>query len=469
MHTPTDYTTVSDITGALLVVRDVAGVSYGELVEVRVPGEQDVRLGTVLDVSTDTAVVQMFTPTKGTSTAGTKVRFRGEVQRMPLSPSMLGRIFSGGGKVIDEGPELIPETTRPIGGAPINPYSRAFPDDFIHTGISSIDIMNTLVRGQKLPIFTGAGLPHAKFAAQIARQAKVQSGEEFAIVFATMGVPFEEAEYFRLQFAETGAIERSVLFINTAADPVVERIATPRLALTTAEYLAFEHDMHVLVILTDMTNYCEALREVSSARKEVPGRRGYPGYMYTDLASLYERAGRVQGKKGTVTQIPILSMPDDDKTHPVPDLTGYITEGQFVLSRPLHTNGVFPPVDVQGSLSRLWSAGVGEGKTRADHASLKDQLFASYATGREVRELAVVLGEASLTESDKAHLRFADRFEAEFLNQGHHTDRAVEASLDLGWELLRELPRSSLKRVKPALVEAHLGAENATAPQTETA
>jgi len=459
-NTSTEYTTVSEITGSLLVVKDVRGVGYGELVHVRVPNEEGVRLGTVLDISDDTAIVQMFTPTKGVATKDTRVRFTGTAQTMALSPSMLGRTFSGGGAVIDDGPELIPETTRSIGGAPINPYSRAFPNDFIHTGISSIDVMNTLVRGQKLPIFTGSGLPHAKFAAQIARQAKVASGEEFAIVFATMGVPFEEAEYFRLQFTETGAVERSVLFINTAADPVVERIATPRLALTAAEYLAFEHGMHVLVLLTDMTNYCEALREVSSARKEVPGRRGYPGYMYTDLSSLYERAGRIQGKKGTVTQIPILSMPDDDKTHPVPDLTGYITEGQFVLSRELHTKGIFPPVDVQGSLSRLWSAGVGEGKTRGDHSSLKDQLFASYATGREVRELAVVLGEASLTESDKAHLRFANRFENEFLHQGHHTERSIAESLDLGWELLRDLPRNSLKRVKPALVDEHLGVEN---------
>jgi V/A-type H+/Na+-transporting ATPase subunit B len=456
MHSTTEYTTVSDITGALLIVQDVSGVGYGELVEVRVPGEDTTRLGTVLDISKDTAVVQMFTPTKGTPTQGTRVRFTGTTQTMPLSPTMLGRIFSGGGDVLDGGPAIIPETTRPIGGLPINPYCRAFPNDFIQTGISSIDIMNTLVRGQKLPIFSGAGLPHAKFAAQIARQAKVASGEDFAIVFATMGVPFEEAEYFRLQFTETGAIERSVLFINTAADPVVERIATPRMALTAAEYLAFEHDMHVLVILTDMTNYCEALREVSSARKEVPGRRGYPGYLYTDLASLYERAGRVQGKNGTVTQIPILSMPDDDKTHPVPDLTGYITEGQFVLSRELHTKGVFPPVDVQGSLSRLWSAGVGEGKTRKDHSSLKDQLFASYATGREVRELSVVLGESSLTESDKAHLRFAERFENEFINQGHHTERTVTESLDTGWELLRDLPRNSLKRIKSELVTEYL-------------
>jgi len=457
MESNVSYKTITEVSGPLLMVEGVTGVGYDELVEVTLPGESRTRLGKVLDVHADKAVVQMFEPNQGVQTEGAKARFTGRIQEMPLSTKVLGRIFSGSGTVIDGGPELIPETSRPISGAPINPYSRAFPNDFIHTGISSIDIMNTLVRGQKLPIFTGSGLPHSKFAAQIARQAKVQSGEKFAIVFATMGVPFEEAEYFRLQFEETGAIERTVLFINTAADPVVERIATPRLALTTAEYLAFEHGMHVLVILTDMTNYCEALREVSSARKEVPGRRGYPGYMYTDLASLYERAGRVSGKDGSITQIPILSMPDDDKTHPVPDLTGYITEGQFVLSRELHTKGIFPPVDVQGSLSRLWSAGVGEGKTREDHSSLKDQLFASYATGREVRELAVVLGEASLTDADKAHLVFADRFEKEFINQGHHNDRDVATgSLDLRWKLLADLPIESLKRIKPAMIEKYL-------------
>jgi len=457
--TDKSYKTVTQIEGPLLVVEGVSGVGYDELVEVTVPGEDGrTRLGKVLDVHKDKAVVQMFEPTKGVQTEGTKARFTGRLQKMPLSPDMLGRVFSGGGSVIDGGPALVPQKEEAINGLPINPYSREYPNDFIETGISSIDVMNTLVRGQKLPIFSANGLPHAKFAAQIARQARVKSGEPFAIVFATMGVPFDEAEYFRRQFEETGALERSVLFINTASDPVVERISTPRLALTAAEYLAFELGMHVLVIMTDITNYCEALREVSSARKEVPGRRGYPGYMYTDLSTIYERAGRIQGKKGTITQLPILSMPDDDKTHPIPDLTGYITEGQFVLSRELHSKGIFAPVDVQGSLSRLWSAGVGEGKTRADHSSLKDQLFASYATGREVRELAVVLGEASLTEVDKAHLVFASRFENEFINQGEHTERSIEESLDLGWELLRELPRDSLKRVKPELVEKHLGA-----------
>lgn len=456
MKSHKSYKTITEIEGPLLVVEGVEGVSYDELVEVTIPGEEEARLGKVLDVHTDKAVVQMFEPTKGAQTEGAKARFMGSVQKMPLSSDMLGRVFSGSGAVIDGGPKLTPEKEAPINGAPINPFNRQYPNDFIQTGISSIDVMNTLVRGQKLPIFSASGLPHAKFAAQIARQAKVKGGENFAIVFATMGVPFDEAEYFRRQFEETGALERTVLFINTASDPVVERIATPRLALTAAEYLAFEKDMHVLVIMTDITNYCDALREVSSARKEVPGRRGYPGYMYTDLAGLYERAGRVKGKKGTITQLPILSMPDDDKTHPIPDLTGYITEGQFVLSRSFHSQGIFAPVDVQGSLSRLWSAGVGEGKTREDHSGLKDQLFASYATGREVRELAVVLGEGSLTDSDKAHMAFADRFEKEFINQSADVERSVEESLNLGWELLKDLPRESLKRAKPAMIDKYM-------------
>ncbi|MBP6881417.1 MAG: V-type ATP synthase subunit B [Candidatus Pacebacteria bacterium] len=451
-----EYTDISSIAGPLLVVEGVEGAKYEELVEVTVPGESKPRFGKVLDISQDRAVVQMFDPTSGMTAHGTRARFRGETLKLGVSEDMLGRVFNGAGRVADGGPELIPEQRRDILGEPINPYSREFPNDFIQTGISSIDVMNTLVRGQKLPIFSGAGLPHARLAAQIARQANVKDGGNFAIVFATLGVSFEEAEYFRRGFEETGALERSVLFINTAADPVVERISTPRMALTTAEYLAFEKGMHVLVILTDLTNYCEALREVSSARKEVPGRRGYPGYLYTDLSTIYERAGRVKGKPGTITQIPILTMPDDDKTHPVPDLTGYITEGQFVISRELYRKGIFPPVDVQGSLSRLWSAGVGEGKTRADHKNLKDQLFASYATGREVRELAVVLGEASLDETDKAHLRFADAFEKEFVEQGEFENRSVEESLDIGWRLLGMLPRAALKRVKSAEIDQHI-------------
>jgi V/A-type H+-transporting ATPase subunit B len=451
-----EYKTVESINGPLMVVTGVEGIKYEELVEVMVPGEKEPRLGKVLDSAEGKAVVQMFAPTTGVQTHNTKVRFRGETFKFGVSKDMLGRVYSGGGAVLDGGPEPLPEKKIDIAGAPINPYSREFPNDFIQTGVSSLDVMNTLVRGQKLPIFSGSGLPHNRLAAQIARQAKVTTGEDFAIVFATMGVTFEEAEYFKKEFEKTGAISRSVLFINTAADPVVERISTPRLALTTAEYLAFEHDMHVLVILTDLTNYAEALREVSSARKEVPGRRGYPGYLYTDFSTIYERAGRVKGKKGTITQIPILTMPDDDKTHPIPDLTGYITEGQFIVSRELHTKGLFPPVDVQGSLSRLWSAGVGEGKTREDHSQVKDQLFASYAQGREVRELAVVLGESSLDDTDKAHLKFADAFEKEFIDQGEMVERSIQESLDLGWKLLTLLPKESLKRVKPEMIQKYM-------------
>ncbi|MDP2593525.1 MAG: V-type ATP synthase subunit B [bacterium] len=451
-----EYKTAESVNGPLFVVTGVEGVSYEELVEVFVPGEKTSRLGKVLDIDKTHAVVQMYRPTGGIKTEGAKVRFKGETAKFEVSPEILGRVFSGGGEILDKGARIIPEKRLDIGGAAINPWSREYPNDFIQTGISSIDVMNTLVRGQKLPIFSGSGLPHARLAAQIARQAKVTTGEAFAIVFGTMGVTFEEAEYFRKEFEATGALERSVLFLNTAADPVVERIMTPRLALTAAEYLAFEKEMHVLVILTDMTNYCEALREVSSARKEVPGRRGYPGYMYTDLSTIYERAGKVKGRKGSITQIPILTMPDDDKTHPIPDLTGYITEGQFIISRELNTKGIFPPVDVQGSLSRLWAAGVGEGKTREDHKELKDQLFASYAVGKEARELAVVLGEASLSESDKAHLVFSDSFEKQFINQGEKEDRNIIDSLDLGWKLLEVLPKSSLKRVKASTVTKYM-------------
>jgi len=454
-----EYTDISDIAGPLLVVDGVEGAQYEELVEVNVPGEKTPRLGKVLDTSKGKAVVQMFASTAGMTAEGTRARFKGETLKLGVSEDMLGRVFNGSGETIDGGPALVPEKRLPISGDPINPYSREFPNDFIQTGIGSIDVMNTLVRGQKLPIFSGAGLPHARLAAQIARQASVKDGGEFAIVFATLGVSFEEAEYFRREFEEAGALGRSVLFMNTAADPVVERISIPRMALTTAEYLAFEKGKHVLVIMTDLTNYCEALREVSAARKEVPGRRGYPGYLYTDLSTLYERAGAIKGKKGTITQIPILTMPDDDKTHPVPDLTGYITEGQFVVSRELSNRGIFPPVDVQGSLSRLWSAGVGEGKTRADHKNLKDQLFASYATGREVQELAVVLGEASLDDTDRAHLKFAVAFEEKFVGQGEYENRSVEESLDIGWELLKMLPRTSLKRVKPAEIDQYIGKE----------
>jgi len=452
-----EYKTVESITGPIMVVGGVEGVKYDEIVEVEVPGEKEVRMGKVLEVSREKAVVQMFSPTTGAQVQNTKVRFRGETLKVGVSKDILGRVFSGGGEVLDGRPAIIPEKKLDVSGAPINPFNRQYPDDFIQTGISALDVMNTLVRGQKLPIFSGAGLPHNRLAAQIARQAKVSGGEQFAIVFATMGVTFEEAEYFKKEFEKTGALSRSVLFLNTAADPVVERVATPRFALTVAEYLAFEHNMHVLVILTDMTNYAEALREISSARKEVPGRRGYPGYLYTDFSTIYERAGRIKGCNGTITQIPILTMPDDDKTHPIPDLTGYITEGQFIVSRELNTKGIYPPVDVQGSLSRLWSAGVGEGKTREDHAQLKDQLYASYAQGKEVRELAVVLGESSLDDTDKAHLAFADAYEQHFLRQDETQERTIAESLDIGWKLLKLLPRESLKRVKPEMIEKYLG------------
>jgi V/A-type H+/Na+-transporting ATPase subunit B len=459
------YTSVTDIVGPLSIVslpKD-ADVKYDELVEILSLGEQKPRLGKVLEASRGRAVVQMFESTSGLSAEGAKATFLGEPLKAGLSPDMLGRIFNGLGDPIDGLPRIIPEKRVDINGVPINPASRQFPNDFIQTGISSIDAMNTLVRGQKLPIFSGAGLPHNRLATQIARQAKVKDGSSFAVVFGAMGVTFEEAQYFKNEFEKTGALENAILFLNTAADPVVERIAVPRVALTVAEYLAFERDMHVLVILTDMTNYAEALREVSAARKEVPGRRGYPGYLYTDFSTLYERAGAIRGKKGTVTQIPILTMPEDDITHPVPDLTGYITEGQLTLDRGLHQKVVFPPMDVLKSLSRLWSAGVGEGKTRKDHSKVKDQLFASYARGKEVRELAVVLGESSLDESDRAHLKFADAYEKQFIQQGEYEDRDIEATLNLGWELLRIVPRRDLKRVNKELIEQYLGKEEITA------
>ncbi|MGM0482305.1 MAG: V-type ATP synthase subunit B [Patescibacteria group bacterium] len=456
MNTQKEYKTIKEIFGPLVVVSGVEGVMYGEVVEVRVPGEENPRLGKVLDAHKNKAVVQMFYPTSGAQLTDSRVRFKGEVEKVRLSKNMLGRIFSGNGRERDGGPEIVPEKREYIEGAALNPWSREYPDNLIQTGISSIDVMNTLIRGQKLPIFSGSGMPHSKLAAQIARQSQVSSGEDFAIVFATMGVTFDEAEFFRREFESTGALERSVLFLNTAADPVVERIATPRLALTVAEFLAFDYDMHVLVIMTDMTNYCEALREISSVRKEVPGRRGYPGYTYTDLASLYERAGKIKGKPGTITQLPILSMPDDDKTHPVPDLTGYITEGQFILSRELNTKGVTPPVDVQGSLSRLQPAILGTDKTRDDHAEVKNQLSASYAQGKEARELAVVLGESSLSESDRAHMKFANQFEEKFISQGEYEDRSIDDSLNIAWQLLKELPRESLKRIKPKTAEKYL-------------
>ncbi len=443
-----EYKTITSIAGPLMVVEGVEGIKYEELVEIQIPGEQNVRLGKVLEASEGRALVQLFESPQGTVTEGAKARFLGETMKLGLSEDILGRVLNGAGVPIDGQPPIIPEKRLDISGAAINPFSRDYPNDFIQTGVSTIDCLNTLVRGQKLPVFSGAGLPHNRIAAQIARQAKVKDGSDFAVVFAAMGVTFEEAQFFQSEFEKTGAIEKAVLFVNTADDPVVERIATPRLALTTAEYLAYEKGMHVLVILTDLTNYAEALREVSAARKEVPGRRGYPGYLYTDLATLYERAGRIKGKDGSVTQIPILTMPEDDITHPIPDLTGYITEGQFVLSRELHRKGIYPPADVLPSLSRLKDKGIGPDKTREDHSGVMNQLYASYARGKDVRELAVILGEAALDEVDRAYMKFATEFEDKYICQGEYEDRDIENSLNLGWELLKILPKSELKRVK---------------------
>lgn len=456
-----EFKTVRDIVGPLAFIElpENEPVTYEELVILTLADGKE-RLGKVLEANKGLAVVQLFESAQGISTEGSKARFLGSTFKLGVSEDMLGRTFNGRGIPIDNGPDIIPEKKLDINGYPINPASREMPNDFIQTGISTIDALNTLVRGQKLPIFSGSGLPHNKLAAQIARQATVRSADgkatgEFAIVFAAMGVPFEEAQYFISEFKKTGAIEKSVLFINTADNPVIERIATPRLALTTAEYLAFEKDMHVLVIYTDVTNYCEALREVSAARKEVPGRGGFPGYMYTDLATLYERAGRIKGKKGSVTQIPIMTMPNDDKTHPIIDLTGYITEGQIVLGRDLHKKGLYPPVAVLPSLSRLMGKGQGEGKTREDHSNVIAQLFAAYAYGLEMRELAVILGESSLSETDQAYLKFADQFEKIFVDQ-RETNREIIESLSHGWDLLALLPRSELKRVKGEFIEKYI-------------
>ncbi len=456
-----EYKTTVEITGPLMIVDKVEGVAYDELVEIDLPSGEK-RRGKVLEVDGDRAVVQMFEGTSGLNVSETKVRFQGDVLKLPVSGDLLGRTFSGAGKPIDGQPEIIPDEERDINGSPINPAARAYPDDFIQTGISSIDGMNTLVLGQKLPIFSGAGLPHSVLAAQIARQATVPSVNkaggkkiEFAVVFAAMGITFEEAQFFINDFTNHGAIERSVLFINLADDPTVERIATPRMALTAAEYLAFTKHMHVLVIMTDMTKYAEALREVSSARKEVPGRRGYPGYLYSDLSTIYERAGRLRGEEGSITQLPILSMPEDDKTHPIPDVTGYITEGQVVLGRDLNQKGVFPPVNVLSSLSLLMPKGIGEGKTREDHGSVANQLFAAYARGLEVRELAVILGEGALTEADKKYLEFTEEFEKKFVQQGETENRTIEETLTIGWKLLMILPKSELKRVKVEEIEKY--------------
>ncbi len=455
MQAVKEYTTISEISGPLMIVEGIEGVAYGEVVEIETAyGEK--RRGQVLEVTGNRAVVQVFEGTRGLDNKSTKVRFTGETVKLGVSIDMLGRIFNGRGEPIDKGPKIIPEEKRDIHGAPLNPAIREYPRDFIQTGISVIDGMNTLVRGQKLPIFSGSGLPHNKIAAQIARQAKVLGEEEeFAVVFAAMGITYEEASFFIKDFERTGALERVVAFINLANDPAIERIMTPRLALTTAEYLAFEHDMHVLVITTDLTNYCEALREISAARGEVPGRRGYPGYMYTDLATIYERAGRVRGKKGSITQMPILTMPDDDITHPIPDLTGYITEGQIVLSRELHRKGIYPPIDPLPSLSRLMKSGIGKGRTREDHANVSDQLYAAYAEGRDLRDLVAVVGEEALTDRDKLYLKFADEFERKFIAQGEYEDRSIEQTLEIGWDLLSMLPETELKKVKREFIEKY--------------
>lgn len=452
-----EYKTVSQIAGPLVFVEKVSGVGYNELVDVTLPNGEKQR-GQVLDVSEGRAVVQIFGSTSGLNTSQTAVKFLGETMKLGVSTDMLGRVFTGLGEPRDKSPKPVAEDHIDISGAPINPYSRQEPKDFIQTGISTIDCMNTLVRGQKLPIFSASGLPHNQLAVQIARQSKVRGKDEkedFAVIFAAVGITHEEASFFMRDFEKTGALERAVLFLNLADDPSVERIITPRLALTTAEYLAFEKDMHVLVIITDMTNYCEALREIASARQEVPGRRGYPGYMYTDLSTIYERAGRVKGKKGTVTQFPILTMPGDDITHPIPDLTGYITEGQIVLSRDLHRKNVTPPVDPLPSLSRLMNLGIGKERTREDHRGVADQLYAAYANGRDLRSLSAVVGEESLTEVDRKYLKFADAFEKRFIMQGQNEDRSIEQTLDLGWELMSSLPETELKRVKTDFIERY--------------
>jgi V/A-type H+-transporting ATPase subunit B len=451
-----EYNTIEHISGPLVFVKNTKNVRYQELVRIRLADGTE-KHGQVLEVASDIAVVQVFEGTTGIDVKNASVKFLGETAKLKVSVDMLGRIFNGLGKPIDDGPEIIAEKELDINGMPINPSSRDNPSDFIQTGVSAIDGMNTLVRGQKLPIFSGAGLPHNRLAAQIARQAKVLGKEEkFAIVFASMGATHEEANFFRNEFERTGALERVVMFLNLADDPAIERIITPRMALTTAEYLAFEKDMHVLVILTDMTNYCEALREISSAREEVPGRRGYPGYMYTDLATIYERAGRIKGKKGSITQLPILSMPDDDITHPIPDNTGYITEGQIVLSRALHRAGVYPPIDVRPSLSRLMHHGIGKEKTREDHADVSNQLYAAYAEGMDKKDLVAVVGEEALTERDKKFLRFAEEFEKRFVKQGYEEDRSIEETLTIAWNLFKLLPERELKRIRPEFIEKYL-------------
>jgi len=451
-----EYKTIKEVVGPLMLVDNVEGVKYDELVEI-VQQNGEIRRGKVLEAEKGKALVQLFESSHGLEISTAKARFLGRSLELDVSPDMLGRVFNGLGKPRDDGAPIIPEKKMDINGEPINPSARDYPNEFIQTGISAIDGLNTLVRGQKLPIFSMNGLPHANLAAQIAHQAKVLGKDDkFAVVFCAIGITFEEAEFFMEDFRKTGAIERSVMFVNLANDPAIERIATPRMALTCAEYLAFDLGMHVLVIMTDITNYAEALREISAARKEVPGRRGYPGYMYTDLASLYERAGRIKGKAGSITQIPILTMPEDDKTHPIPDLTGYITEGQILLSRELYKKGIYPPIDVLPSLSRLKDKGIGKEKTREDHADTMNQLFSSYARGKEAKELSAILGESALTDNDKIFAKFAGEFEKRYVNQGYEENRSIIKTLDIGWDLLSMLPQSELKRIREEYIAKYL-------------
>lgn len=454
-----EYRSIQEVAGPLMLITGVDGVTYDELGEIEL-SNGEIRRCKVLEVNEDKALVQLFESAAGINLSESKVRFLGKSLDFGVSPDILGRVFSGMGKPIDGGPEIIPEKRMDINGTPINPAAREYPAEFIQTGVSAIDGLNTLVRGQKLPIFSGSGLPHANLAVQIARQAKVRGTDsKFAVVFAAVGITFEDAEFFISDFKKTGAIDRSVVFVNLANDPAVERISTPRMALTAAEYLAFDQGMHVLVIITDITNYAEALREVSAAKKEVPGRRGYPGYLYTDLATMYERAGRIKGNPGSITMIPILTMPEDDKTHPIPDLTGYITEGQIILSRDLYKKGIEPPIDVLPSLSRLKDKGIGAGKTREDHSDTMNQLFAAYSRGKDAKELMAILGESALSDTDLIYAKFADEFEKQYVSQGFRTDRTIEDTLEIGWKLLSMLPHSELKRIRDEYLDKYLPKE----------
>ncbi len=453
-----EYRTIKEVVGPLMLVEQVEGVKYNELVKISQSCSDELRLGRVLEVDGDKALVQLFAPSRGLKISEAKAAFTGKAIELKVSHDMLGRVFDGMGNPIDGGAEILPEKSLDINGSPLNPVARDYPNEFIQTGVSAIDGLNTLVRGQKLPVFSASGLPHADLAAQIARQAKVKNTDDkFAVVFAAMGITYEESEFFTEDFRRTGAIDRTVMFLNLANDPAVERINTPRMAMTAAEYLAFECDMHVLVIMTDITNYAEALREISAARREVPGRRGYPGYLYTDLATIYERAGRIRGKKGSITLIPILTMPEDDKTHPIPDLTGYITEGQIILSRALYKKGLNPPIDVLPSLSRLKDKGIGKGKTRKDHADTMNQLFSAYARGKDAKELSSILGDAALSDVDRLYAQFAEEFEKKYINQSFTVDRTIEQTLDVGWELLKILPRSELKRIRDEYLDEFYG------------